>query len=122
MDAKIKVLIADDEVEICELLQMFLEAKGYEVLTANSGKDAITSVKANTPNVLLLDKRIPDMDGLDILRAIRQFNNTLKVIMVTGADLDDEIKATMAELHVLGYLHKPILPDEVCEALAKVLA
>jgi DNA-binding response OmpR family regulator len=122
MDTKIKVLIADDEVETCELLQMYLETKGYEVSTANSGKDAIASVKDNTPNVLLLDKRIPDMDGLDILRAIRQFNKTLKVIMVTGADLDAETKAAITELGVSEYLHKPVLPPELSKALVKVLA
>lgn len=122
MDAKIKVLIADDEVETCELLQMYLEAKGYEVTTANSGKDAIASVKDNPPAVLLLDKRIPDMDGLDILRAIRHFNKTLKVIMVTGADLDAETKAAITELGVSEYINKPVLPPELNKALVRILA
>ena len=122
MDTKIKILIADDETETCELLQMYLETKGYEVSTANSGKDAIASVKENTPNVMLLDKRIPDMDGLEILRAIRQFNKTLKIIMVTGADLDPETKSAITELCVSDYLYKPIAMSELNNALVKVLA
>ncbi len=122
MNTTIKTLIVDEETETCEFLKRYLQAKGYDVITANSGKDAITSAKENNPTVMLLDKRIPDMDGLEILRTIRLFNKTLKVIMVTGAELDPETKSAMTELNVSDYLEKPVLPSALNNAIAKALA
>ena len=69
-----KILVVDDEVKICELLQRFFEKKGYTVITANSGMDAIEKVQNESPDVMLLDIRMPGMDGVEVLKCVREFN------------------------------------------------
>jgi len=120
MDTKIRLLVVDDEKETCELMETYLKAKGYEVLTVLSGKDAISSVKEKSPKVIILDKRMPEMDGIETLQAIRQFDKTVKVFMLSGDELDAATGSILKELGVLGYLHKPISIPELNTALKSV--
>ncbi len=112
MENKIKLIIVDDEGEIGELMESHFKRRGYDVLTANSGERAIALTKESNPQLMLLDKRMPVMDGIQTLEAIRAFNQVIKVIMISGDEIDAEMDSAMKKLNITGYLHKPIVvPD-----------
>jgi DNA-binding response OmpR family regulator len=122
MDAKMKILVVDDEKEICEFMEMILRARGYEVLTALSGKDAIAAVKEKSPQVIIVDKRMPEMDGIQTLHSIREIDKATKVFMLSGDELDANTESVLKELGAIGYLHKPITISELNTALKSVSA
>jgi len=102
-----KILVVDDEVKICELLQRFFEKKGYTVITANSGMDAIEKVQNESPDVMLLDIRMPGMDGVEVLKCVREFNKKIGIIMVTAV-MDEDIAKNTMKLGADEYITKPI--------------
>lgn len=122
MDTKIKLLVVDDEKETCELMETYLTSKGFDVLTALSGKDAIAAVKEKGPQVIIVDKRMPEMDGVETLRSIRQIDTIAKIFMLSGDELDADTENALKELGVMGYLHKPISIPELNAALKSISA
>ena len=120
MENKTKLLMVDDETQICELMESHFTRRGYDVLTANSGKQAIDLTKANSPQIMLLDKKMPEMDGIQALEAIRKFNQNIKVIIVSADELDSETEARIKDLNVAGYLHKPIIIGDLDAMVEKV--
>ena len=106
----LKLLVVDDELEITEILKNFFERKRYNVLTANNGQQALDVVKNERPHLVFLDIRMPGMDGITVLRNIRELDKSIKVIMVTA--LEDE--KTIQEAKTLGatdYVRKPFKLD-----------
>ncbi len=102
-----KILVVDDEVKECELLKRFLERKGYDVITSNSGEDALKKIRNKNPDTVLLDIMMPEIDGIEVLRRIREFDRDLCIIMVTVVnDKPTGIKAL--ELGANEYITKPI--------------
>ena len=81
-----RVLIVDDEADMLDLLMDFLRSKGYEVLTASDGAEALRKVREERPQAILLDVRMPKMDGLQVLREIRKTDKEIGVIMVTAVN------------------------------------
>ncbi len=79
-----RILIVDDEVEICKLLNDFLKNQGYETFTATTGEEALRVVKEARPHLMLLDIRMPEMGGVEILRQVRSFDHEIGIIMITG--------------------------------------
>lgn len=101
-----RILVVDDEAELCALLGEFLTSKGYRVITATSGGEALVKVRQEDLDAVLLDVRMPDMSGLDVLRAIRTMGKAMYVVVVTA--LEDE--TTRQEAQRLGaddYVTKP---------------
>ena len=90
MGRKAKILIVDDDEGVQDLLSKFFKKKGYtDVRSATTGKEAILKVQEDIPNVVLLDLRLPDMDGRQILLKIKEINKDISVIIITGyADLE----------------------------------
>jgi DNA-binding response OmpR family regulator len=102
-----KVLVVDDEVGICEVLERFLAAKDHEVHTAFDGRTAIEKVRELKPQVVLLDVALPGIDGLEVLQQIRTIDPDIGVVMVTG--LMDHAQAVRTfELGAYDYVTKPI--------------
>ena len=87
-----KLLVVDDEVEICNFLKIFFEERDFDVRTANSGMEAIRAVEADLPHVVLLDIHMPGMDGMRTLRELKSKHPQLKVIMVTALETRDKIE------------------------------
>jgi len=115
-----KILMVDDEQEICDLMKGYLEAKGYEVVISNNCRDTIPALKKENPAIMLLDWRLPDGDGIDLLQSIREFNPTVKVIMISAYDMSNEDMKRIQSLSVLKYMRKPILVDDLKEILKKI--
>ncbi len=102
-----KILVVDDEVKACELLKRFLEMKGYEVITSNNGEDAIEKVKNENPDAMLLDIRMPGMEGTEVLRRVREFDKDVGIIMVTAVK-EEAIGKEAIEAGADEYITKPI--------------
>ncbi|NQT32095.1 MAG: response regulator [Candidatus Omnitrophica bacterium] len=101
-----RILVIDDEVEICEMLKSFLVKKGYEVITTTSAADGIEKLKTEKPKVILLDIRMPDMDGVEVMKKIRKIDQNVVVIMATGV-IDEEIARETMKLGASDYIVKP---------------
>ncbi len=102
-----KILVVDDEIKACELLKRFLEMKGYDVIMSNSGEDAIEKAKSEKPDAMLLDIRMPGMEGTEVLKRIREFDKDVGIIMVTAVKEEQVGKAALM-LGADEYITKPI--------------
>ena len=107
-----KLLIVDDEIDIREFAKSFFKKRNIDVLTASGGRQALDIIAREIPNLVLLDVRMEEMTGIEVLRALRSTANTSKVIMVTGVE-DDEVINEANRLGVSGYIHKPLVLDEL---------
>ncbi len=111
MSAEKKVLIADDEPDILEILSFNLKAEGYEVISAKNGDEAIDLAKKHQPNLIILDVMMPGKTGLEvcnILRAQPQFAETLIIFLTAMSDESAEIKGL--ETGADDYITKPVSP------------
>ena len=115
-----KLLIVDDQNGIRMLLLEVFSAEQYTLFQAANGETAINIIHTHCPDVVLLDMKIPGMDGLEILKYIRTFNPRIKVIMMTAYGELDMIKQA-TELGALMYFTKPFDIDEVRLAVNKHL-
>ena len=102
-----KVLVVDDEPAAVELLVEFLSSKGYEVLTATNGEEALQRVKEDRPHLVLLDIRMPKMDGMEVLRRIREIDPEMGVIMVTAVN-EEDVGRKALEMGAFDYIVKPL--------------
>ena len=115
-----KLLIVDDEEDIREFARHFFQKRSIEVLTASGGKEALDSIALNTPNSVLLDVRMGDMTGVDVLRKLRGSGNQTKIVMVTGVE-DPVVIKQVNDLGVCGYVHKPLALEELERVVMKEL-
>ncbi|MGM1049929.1 MAG: response regulator [Bacillota bacterium] len=109
---KHKVLIVDDQNGIRILLMEVFSSEGYETYQAANGKIALDIVRKHEPDLVLLDMKIPGMDGLEILKHIKQMNPNIKVIMMTAYGELDMIKEA-TDLGALMHFTKPFDIDEM---------
>lgn len=115
-----KLLIVDDEIDIREFAKSFFKKRGIQVFTASHGSEAIEIIDKEKPDLVLLDIRMEEMTGVDVLRAIRGKGITTKVIMVTGVEEESTINETKA-LGIAGFIHKPLVLDELEKIVLKEL-
>lgn len=93
---KAKILVVDDEVDICNTTKKFLTRRGYEVYTALTKDEAMDIIKQNKPNIILLDIRLKEASGIDILKEAKQIDKNVKVVMVTALDDEENMKQAKA--------------------------
>lgn len=121
----IRLLVVDDEPEICDFLKSFFEDRDFEVQTAVSGEAALQVVETFHPQVMLLDIKMGGMDGLSVLRKVKEKNPKVKVIMVTAIETTDKIEEAM-RLGADNYITKPLsldyLEHDVREKIANLTA
>ena len=103
--AKQKILIADDEAQIREILRIYFEKEGFEVIEAEDGAAAILKVQSEKPDILLLDIMMPVLDGIEVCKQVRKMSD-LPIIMVTAKDDDDDRIAGL-EIGADDYITKP---------------
>ena len=112
-----KVLIVDDEKLIRWSVRRQLEEWGYMALEAESGTGGLAQIRAESPDLILLDVRLPDLSGIEVLREIKQNNLSIPVIMITGDPQLDDIK-TAIKLGALDFIKKPLDFDELQVTIA----
>lgn len=104
---KLKVLIADDEVEFASTIVARLKLRNFNAAMANSGRDALAAIEKETPDVLLLDLKMPDLDGLEVLAGLQTGYPGLAVIILTGHGSFEAGRKGM-ELGAFDYIMKPV--------------
>jgi two-component system response regulator AtoC len=115
-----KILVIDDDVSISETLDLYLTEEGYDVVTANTGTEGLNKFVKNSPDVVILDIRLPDIDGFTVLEDLREEDENVKVIMITAYhDMDSTIRAMKGG--AFDYIHKPINVDELDIAINKAV-
>lgn len=102
-----RMLVVDDENEICDFLKTFFEERDYEVRTANSGEMAILAMEKLMPQVVLLDVHMPGMDGMSALKEMKKRFPGIKVIMVTALETREKIEEAL-RLGADNYITKPL--------------
>lgn len=115
---KPKVLVVDDEHEICDFVKNFLQERGYEVLTAMSGDEAIAIAKKENPELILLDIKMKGMDGIAALKHLKNANKDQKVIMITALDEREKVEEA-CRLGACDYITKPLMLDYLEQAIEK---
>ena len=113
------ILVVDDEISIQELVKLYLEKEGFRVESAGSGKEALERIDAVKPSLVVLDIMLPDMNGLDVCRELRQ-RTDVPVLMLT-ARKDDIDKILGLEMGADDYLTKPFNPRELVARIRAVL-
>lgn len=117
----LKILVCDDERHIVRLIQVNLERQGYQVVTAFDGKEGLEKIRAEKPNLVVLDVMMPYMDGFEVLKALRREpeTETLPVIMLTAKAQDKDV----FEGYHYGadmYLTKPFNPMELVTFVKRI--
>lgn len=117
----IKILAVDDEPGICLLIKETFAPIGFTVLTANNGKDAISIVKKENPKLVFLDVRMMGLTGLDVLKEIKAYDKSIRVIMLTVAT-DTATRTKALELGADQYITKPFMSDHLEEVARQEIA
>jgi DNA-binding response OmpR family regulator len=113
-----RVLVVDDEPRIVKFLTLRLKASGYEVLTANSGREALETVYAQEPDLLVLDVMMPGMDGFETLKQLRSMSSVPVIVLSAKGTNVDKVKGL--DLGADDYLAKPFSPDELISRIEAV--
>lgn len=115
-----RLLIIDDEVAIGQLLNRFLTKNGYDITFVTTGKKGIDIVKKEKFDLVLCDFRLPDMDGLEALNALKNIDRSIKVIIITGYS-DVKIAVKCVKMGASEYVTKPIYPEEILMSVSEAL-
>ncbi|MFC1731537.1 response regulator, partial [candidate division KSB1 bacterium] len=117
--APLKILWADDEIEMLKPHIIFLEQKGYEVSSVSNGEDAVESVRNEDYDLVLLDEMMPGKGGLAALTEIREFNPSVPIIMVTKNEEEMLMEEALGQ-KITDYLTKPVNPSQILMACKKI--
>jgi len=117
--AERKILIVDDDVNICELLNLYLKKDGFDTRIANNGKEAIETAKTYNPDLILLDIMMPELDGWQVCRQIRKESETPIIMLTAKGETFDKILGL--ELGADDYISKPFDTKEVIARIKAVL-
>ena len=117
----VKLLIVDDEPKIRWMLTACLESPDLEIAAASSGSEALTIISQAHPQLMILDVKMPGMDGLEVLRQVRVTTPQIGVLFLTGYD-DDAIEQQASQLGALGVIHKPLVFSEIRQTIQQAIA
>jgi two-component system response regulator HydG len=115
-----KILIVDDDVDICTLLSKFLSRHNFEVQSSHTGTQAIEYLKKNKVDLVLCDFRLGDMDGSQVLTKVKELYPEIPVIIITGYS-DIKIAVNVIKAGAYDYVTKPLLPDEILHTIKKAI-
>ena len=111
-----KILIVDDEPNVCNFLSEFLDYKGFESTITLSGKEALKQLKSEDFDLVLLDIIMPEMNGFEVLERINQMDNKVPVIILTGVR-DQNVANDSIEMGAVDFISKPIDLDRLEQSI-----
>ncbi len=115
-----KILVIDDDQDICLLLNRFLTRRGYEVIEMYTGKKALSWMDGNQPDLVMCDYRLGDMDAMEMLTSIKNKYSEVPVIIITGySDMRTAVK--VMKMGAYDYITKPLLPDEIIHTIQQAI-
>ena len=117
---KKKILIIDDDIDMCMLLSKYLTRNGYDADTAHTGAKGIAKFKEDNFDIVICDFRLGDRDGKDILQEIKSISPATIVLIITGYS-DIKVAVDVIKMGAYDYITKPLIPDEVLNVLSKAL-
>ena len=117
----IRILVVDDDQDSCELVEKILKKDGYRVVTLTDGRKVDEELRKNDIHLAIVDLKMPEVSGLDVVETIKHHDSDCAVILMTGyATLDSAVSALRGG--VVDYLRKPIREDELLGAVRRALA
>jgi len=117
-----KVLIIDDERELSDVLKKYLTLKGYSVTAVYNGKNGIDEAKKNGYNIIIADIKLPDMNGVDVIKAIEKMDDNVRFLIITGYSITGDISDLIeSSKRVHGYIFKPFKPEHLEEKIKEIL-
>ena len=116
----IKFLIVDDEQDVVDNVSELFTLRNYSVITATSGTKALELIEKENPNIIILDIRMPDISGMEVLKEVRKNYPKMRVIMLTGVE-DEATKNMAMGLGASGYLTKPYSYSELMDLSRKLI-
>lgn len=120
MKAPHKILVIDDELSICKGCQRIFEEEGHSIKFALSGREGLEQVDTEVFDVAIIDLKMPDIDGLEVMRSIKEKQPSLAMIMITGyASVPTAVEAI--KVGAEDFIPKPFTPDEILTVVNKVL-
>lgn len=119
MSNKTRVLVIDDDVNICELIRLYMEKEGFEVSAVYNGNKALEAFRSVTPSIVILDIMLPGADGWQVCREIRKISNIPVIMLSAKGETFDKVLGL--ELGADDYLVKPFEPKELVARLKAVL-
>jgi len=115
------VLVIDDEEKICWAFEQFLTEEGYRPLVAQSAEEGLRQIEVENPDIVLLDVRLPGMNGFDALKWIKAHNPEIVVIFITAYHIESRLTGEARQLGVYDYIIKPIDLDEAQRVLENAI-
>jgi len=113
------ILVVDDEKRMVRFIRLNLEQDGYQVVSAYNGSEALEQVRTTLPNLVLLDVMMPDIDGFEVLKKIREANSVPVIMLTAKGEEDDRIRGL--EMGADDYITKPFSPRELVSRVKAVL-
>lgn len=114
-----RVLVVDDDKNICEIIRLYLEKEGFEVIIANDGQEALNAFREKTPSVVLLDVMMPKMDGFQVCREIRRVSSIPIMMLTAKGETFDKVLGL--ELGADDYMVKPFDNKELVARIKAIL-
>jgi DNA-binding response OmpR family regulator len=120
----VRIVCIEDDPQIIELVRMILGRKGYQVIGAAGGQEGLTLVQAQRPDIILLDLMMPDLDGWEVYRRLKEdpLLAPVPVIVVTARAQDIDRVLGLHVAHVDDYLSKPFTPKQLTDSVERILA
>ncbi len=115
----IKILAVDDESNVRVFYQRWGKSKGFDVVAVEKGTDAVERIKEIEFDLVFLDVRMPDIDGLETMRRIKKVAPSLPVFITTGSERDAIVEQAIRE-GAVGYIYKPFEMEELMQAVDKI--
>lgn len=120
-NAKIKIVVVDDERPLLETFQRVLEKKGYDVTIFENPVEAVSHIKSNEPHLIITDLRMPGMDGIQFLNQVKQLRPSVPVVFITAYTTISTAVSAM-ELGASDYLRKPFGMNKIYELVERNLS
>jgi DNA-binding response OmpR family regulator len=114
-----RILVVDDEVRMVRFIRLNLEHDGFQVIEAYNGMQALERIRTNLPDLVLLDVMMPDIDGFEVLRTIREISQVPVIMLTAKGEEDDRVRGL--ELGADDYITKPFSPREMVSRVRAVL-